>query len=352
MRRFVFCISLISLLLSGFNSQSQTVRETSSPKVTIENQTNRVNILVDGELFTSYIWPRNIMKPVLYPVIAANGTEITRGYPLAPRAGERVDHPHHAGIWFNYGDVNRYDFWNNSDAIPKDKKGGYGTIVHDKIGKIKQGKESASFQATASWIDANGLKLLTEQTQFIFEVTDHVRIIDRITTLTTGKDTVFMNDNKEGLIAIRVARQFELPSKEEAILTDSNGNATTVKAMNNDGVTGSFLSSEGIKDEAVWGTRGQWMELSGKINNDNVSIVLCDHHKNIGFPTYWHARGYGLFAANPLGWSVFTKGEEKLNFRILPHQSITFRYRFVIVSGHKPNPKTIEDYYKTFNLKY
>ena len=78
----------------------------------------RVDVLVDGKPFTSYIWPTTLKKPVLFPIRTAKGTLVTRGFPLEPRAGERVDHPHHVGLWFNYGDVNGIDFWNNSDAIP------------------------------------------------------------------------------------------------------------------------------------------------------------------------------------------------------------------------------------------
>ena len=42
---------------------------------------------------------------------------VTRGFPLEPRPGERVDHPHHVGLWFNHGDVNGVDFWNNSESL-------------------------------------------------------------------------------------------------------------------------------------------------------------------------------------------------------------------------------------------
>src|SRR5689334_5568463 len=71
----------------------------------------RVDVLVDGQPFTSYIWPDSLKKPVLYPLRAASGTVLTRGYPLEPRAGERTDHPHHVGLWFNYENVNGVDFW-------------------------------------------------------------------------------------------------------------------------------------------------------------------------------------------------------------------------------------------------
>ena len=102
----------------------------------------RVDVLIDGQPFTSYIWPVRLKKPVLYPIRAASGTLVTRGFPLDPRPGERVDHPHHVGLWFNYGDVNNLDFWNNSDAIPAAQASKYGTIVHRSIRSAKSGQSS------------------------------------------------------------------------------------------------------------------------------------------------------------------------------------------------------------------
>jgi hypothetical protein len=102
-----------------------------------------VDVLIDGKLFTSYIYPNTIKKPVLYPLKTSKGTKITRGFPLEPTPGERVDHPHHVGLWFNYGDVNGLDFWNNSDSIKVEKRGGYGTIVHDDIVKMENGDDKA-----------------------------------------------------------------------------------------------------------------------------------------------------------------------------------------------------------------
>src|SRR5215468_354645 len=98
--------------------------------VTAHEADRRVDISVGGQHFTSYIWPTTIKKPVLYPLRTAKGVVISRGYPLDPRPGERVDHPHHVGLWFNYGNVGGYDFWNNSDAIPAAEAGKYGHIVH------------------------------------------------------------------------------------------------------------------------------------------------------------------------------------------------------------------------------
>jgi len=205
---------------------------------------------------------------------------------------------------------------------------------------------------TESWIDPSGKELLSEKTEYHFIANGKTRIIDRVATLTATGNAVSMKDNKEGMIAIRVARQLELPSKDEVIMTDAQGNPTTVKKMSNEGVSGSYRSSEGVKDDAVWSTRAKWMDLNGIIGNEKIAVVICDHPKNQSYPTYWHARGYGLFAANPLGWSVFTKGKETLNYAIPAGKSSVFRYRIVIHSGADLTDSEINGYADDFAKKY
>ena len=155
-----------------------------------------------------------------------------------------------------------------------------------------------------------------------------------------------------GMFAIRVARQLELPSKDDVPLLDATGKAGREKAMENIGVTGNYASSEGVTGEAVWGTRARWMDLYGTIGAEKISVVICDHPENPSYPTYWHARGYGLFSANPLGGSDFTKGKEIVNFSIPAGKSATFRYRTVISSGVYLNVKEINDLADEFAGRY
>ena len=294
---------------------------------------NRVEIKIDGQPFTSYIWPEDMEKPVLYPLRTSEGTLITRGFPLDPRPGERVDHPHHVGNWLNYGDVNGLDFWNNSYAIPENEKHKYGSITHERIIKTESGAGEGTLEVECSWRNSKGEILLTEVTRFVFSGAEGVRTIERYTTLTATNDEVNFNDNKEGLFAIRMDRAFEFPSTNPEVFTDSEGNPTEVKVMNNEGVNGRYLSSEGIKDEKVWGTRAEWMSLSAKKEGEEISVVIIDHPDNPGYPTYWHARTYGLFSANPLGQSVFTEGKKTLNFKLDTGESVTFKFKVLIKSG-------------------
>lgn len=295
----------------------------------------KVDVLVDGKPFTSYIYPSDsiLKKPVLFPIYTAQGTMITRGYPMMPKAGERVDHPHHVGMWLNYESVNGNDFWNNSTAIKNRSK--YGSILHKQVLKTKSGKGKGSLEVSADWYlsDAKGKHVLVEKTKYDFYARQTLRIIDRTTTLTAQKDTVYFKDVKDGFFAIRLARELEHPSDKADNFVDASGIVTRVEKMDNTNITGNYRSSEGIEGENVWSTRAKWMNLSGRIGNEDIAVCIIDHPKNLKYPTYWHARGYGLFAANPLGAKIFSNGKDAANLVLAPGQSITFKYRTVVSSG-------------------
>jgi hypothetical protein len=310
----------------------------------------RVDVLVGGKPFTSYIWPTTLKKPVLYPLRTASGTVVTRGYPLEPRPGERVDHPHHAGLWFNYGNVNGLDFWNNSTAIKAADAPKMGTILHRSVKGTTSGAGEGTLEVTTEWVDAQSKPLLRESTRFVFRARNDLRSVDRITTLTALDQPVSFTDDKEGVIGMRVARQLEQPSTKPEKFTDASGRPTAVAVLDNAGVTGKYLSSEGKEGDAVWGTRGRWTTLSGTMNGEPIRIAMFDHPKNVGYPTYWHARGYGLFAANPLGQKALSDGKDVLDFKLQAGQSTTFRHEVLIMNGPAATQE-IEPYYQAW-MKY
>jgi len=319
--------------------------------VTAIEPSRRVDISIDGQPFTSYIWPIKLAKPVLYPLRTAKGTLITRGYPLEPGPGERVDHPHHAGMWLNYENVNGIDFWNNSEAIKPQDAPKMGTIQQRAIVSTKGGSEQGELEIEADWLTYDKKVLLKEHTRYVFRGRPNFRCADRITTLQAQDVKVVFADAKDGMLGLRVVRALEAPSDKPEEFTDASGRATTVAKLDNAGVNGSYLTSEGKKGEAAWGTRGRWCNLSGKVGEEPVTISIFDHPSNPGFPTYWHARGYGLFAANPLGEKVFSNGKEELNLTLAPHQSVTFRYR-VLISSEISSPESTEAAYKDFIAAY
>jgi hypothetical protein len=275
----------------------------------------------------------DLKKPVLWPIQSIDWNMLTRSYPMSKKTGDRVDHPHHLGVWFNYGDVNGLDFWTNSSEIPPERSHRYGTISHRSFDKMMYGGGYASLTAFADWKSPDGQILLEEASKFDFIVQPSLRIIDRTTTLTAMMPEVNFGDSKEGMFAIRVARELELPSDESANLIGPGGSIVEYDHIDTTLVTGNYLSESGIQGNAVWGTRGRWMQLYGEINGEQVALIIIDHPDNPGYPTHWHARGYGLFAANSLGQQVFNKEEPERHFILKEGESVTFKYRLVIAQG-------------------
>jgi hypothetical protein len=346
----IYLMSILLIIGSGCKITNKNASHSEGLITLVNNETEKkIDVLIDKNLFTSYLYSDDISvlkKTTLYPIIAANGETITRGYPLATRPNERTDHPHHIGAWLNFGDVNGLDFWGNSDEIktPKEK---LGTIRHDKIVDLENGKNKASMVVQANWLNPDGSELLKEETKFVFYAENGKRMIDRMTTLTAQKEVVSFNDTKEGMFAIRTARELELPSDNPVNLSDENGHKTTVQVVDN---TGNYMSSEGIEGTDVWGTRAKWMALSGTINKQDVTLVIMDEPKNIGHPTYWHARSYGLFSANPFGQKAFTDGKEaSMNFSLKPNSSVTFTYRIGILNGNYSREQLESEYQKFIN---
>ena len=320
-------------------------------KLIQDNAKHKVDVLIDGKLFTSYQYPDNIEKPFLFPIYAPNGSVITRGYPLEPRKGERIDHPHHIGMWFNHSDVNKLDFWNNSSAIPAARKDSYGHIKVQKIVKAESGKTGV-LEVISNWDDNKGNTLLVEDTKWVFSGDKDSRTIDHISTMTALIDTVKFNDNKDGLFALRVDRAFEMPTNESVIYTDANGNPTTVKAVDNTGVTGMYKSSTGLKGDAVWGKKAPWVILTGVKDNVTISFGLFDNPKNINYPAYSHARNYGLFSINNIGRKMFDPIQEKFSLTLNKGESVTFRHRFYMQSGSEISDETANKVANSFAKEY
>jgi hypothetical protein len=298
-----------------------------------EKDVNRINVLIGNKPFTSFFYPDTLEKPVLYPIRAANGTIVTRGFPLNPLPGEPTDHPHHIGLWLNYENVNGLDFWNNSFAIPAAKKNAYGWIKTDRIVETKNGT-TGLLTYHANWTNQANETLLEETTQFAFSGTDRLRIIDRTTTLKANTEVHF-NDAKDGMLGLRLARELQIPTTEDKKFTDDKGIVTVVKGKADSIANGNYITSEGKKGDAAWSTRGRWCKVYAKMGSDSVSITIIDHPKNPNYPTFWHARGYGLFAANPLGEKVFTNGKSEKQLQLKKGESVVFRYRIVIDNGKK-----------------
>jgi hypothetical protein len=142
-----------------------------------------------------------------------------------------------------------------------------------------------------------------------------------------------MKDVKDGLIGFRLAHELQIPAMKDKEFKDDKGIVTTIKATDDKIANGNYLTSEGKMGDSAWSTRARWCNAFAKMGGDSVSVTIIDHPSNTNYPTYWHARGYGLFAANPLGATVFSNGKHVTNLHLNKGESVVFRYRVVVQNG-------------------
>lgn len=317
---------------------------------------NQFKVSINGSHFTTYNYGDELNgvfmnKPVLWPVLSSKGTPITRDYPFRKgRIKEQIDHPHHQGVFFtygllNYGDVDSINVWGVSKRGPYPhssygKSGGQ--IINRKNIVLKEGKSVGILESVNDWVShAVNKVFLTEDRKMAFGTIDNSRYIDFVFRFSTKDQPVTWVDTKEGMFAIRLTpamREYQ-NSRDKRIKEIKSGHAR-------------YLNASGDELESgVWGKRSPWVALRGILETgEPLTIIMMDHPDNLNYPTFWHARGYGLFSLNPFGMINFTHGKQVFNFKLPVGGHLTLKYRMLFYEG-QPDKIGIENLYNSYTQK-
>jgi len=327
------------LAILAFSILILTTATVGKPLVEFSPTTGAIAVLVDGKPFTSYIYQIDpaepmaaegvlLTKPVLFPLGTPSGITVTRGWPFERIEGEKQDHPHHIGLYFTYDQINGSNFWNNSKRpLP--------AIKHIRAETTTDAKGNPALATVMNWIGNDKSTLLTEKrvTSFIPGPDQHVIDID--IELEAIADKVEFGDTKEGMFAIRLAQW----------LTENTDSRFQLG-------TGAYLSCNGDeKEKGVWGKRAEWVRIQGNKDGKTVGIAILNHPTSTNYPTYWHARGYGAFSANPLGQYAFQRSHKvdypkPFNLTLEKGQSAPFRFRVIIYDGQRTKQQLDEEFKK------
>jgi hypothetical protein len=240
-------------------------------------------------------------KPFLYPIIGPTGEPFTRAYPMADIPGEDRDHPHQRSCWFTHGSVNGVDFWSEG--------AGKGTIREVKR-EIVQTPILGQIRTRNAWLAPNGRRVCEDRRTMTFYWTKVHRMIDFEIVIEATDGPVTFGDTKEGMFGLRVA---------------STMDATPKKG-------GKITNAEGLTDDRAWGQASSWVDYVGPVKEQTVGIAVLNHPSSFRYPTTWHVRTYGLFAANPFGWKDFGK-PERGDHTLPAGESIRFAYRVILHKG-------------------
>jgi hypothetical protein len=288
-----------------------------SGQVKIARDGDRIVVDVQGKPFTAlYITGSETTKPYFHPVRAASGTIVTRRYPMESVEGELRNEKHQRGLWFSHGDVNGLDFWDNEASYTTPNRG---FIVLDRVIGLSSGGKTGVIEVRFKWVDPKQKALIEETRKMVFYSDPALRTIDFDITLRAIEKVTF-GDTKEGTFGMRLAAGLEAPSRTAPALPKRTG-----RMVNSNG-------QEGEPD--CWGKRANWVDMFGDVEGEKLGVAIFDHPANPGHPTYWHVRGYGLFAANIFGVRAFERDPARNGARTLePGETLHFRYRVVVHSG-------------------
>jgi len=246
---------------------------------TYEHKDGSVEVMKDGKVVARYVY-KDTPKPYIYPLLAPSGEAVTREFPAQQdAAGKPADHPHHRSMWLAFGNVNGIDFWADGEKM--------GKIVQTSIQFDSVSPGYWNIHTTNDWIGPDGKKVLEEERRYSFLSCPQGTLISTMLMLRATEGEVKLNDTKEGFVAIRLAPGIAM----------LNGK-------------GSIVNSEGQKGNDCWGKRARWVDYTGEVNGKTVGVTMFDVPTNHGYPTYWHARDYGLLAANPFGGKAYTSDEK------------------------------------------
>lgn len=335
MKTRVLPLLVLASLVAGCTALNQesspASAKASGPAVTATRADDRVRVEIGGQLFTEYIF-KGAQKPYLYPVLAADGTPMTRNFPMKTDvAGEVKDHPHHRSLWFTHGDVNGLDFWAETNG-PKQ-----GKIVSESV-EQSAANGVATIRARNKWVGPDGTTHLTDDTVIRAHASADGRFLDyEVTLKAPANKPVVFGDTKEGSMAIRLPLWMTPPHS----YSDS-----TKKRVKHEGV-GTIVNDAGVKNTPTWGKKSAWVDYYAPKDGKVYGVAMFDHPQNPRHPTWWHVRDYALFAANPFGKHDFEnlKDQPKVGDLTIPAGgSVTFRWRFFFHQGDEKTGRIAEHF--------
>jgi hypothetical protein len=314
-RRFALTPMLAAALWLCPSTQGPSTQAFSAAElgrsVTITRLEGKLRVEIGGRLFTEYVHEGQ-RKPILYPVHGPGDLPMTRNFPMKTGVpGEANDHPHHRSLWYTHGSVNGVDFWAEGK--------GSGTIEHEELLEARSGDHSGVIETRNRWVTEDGRIVLRDTRRLTFFEKDGARCIDFDISFHASEGDVVFGDTKEGSLGIRTHSAIQIKNDPGRGVTGAKGKA---------------IDSEGRRDAELWGKRSKWVDYWGPIDGEVVGVAILDHPGNPMHPTWWHARDYGLVAANPFGVHDFERKAPGTGDMKIPHgESRTFRYRFIFHPG-------------------
>jgi len=295
-------------------------------KVQLQRKDKEVDVVVDGRPFTTYFFTTDVAKPYFQPLRSVQGTIVTRDFPIEntippEHMKDPSLEPHQRPMYFGHGNIDGIDFWGEAVFSHYSDDMVFGRTVFRKLDEVRSG-DTGALRAEFELKGPEGRVVADEIQSYAFGGDENSRWIDcEITLVANHGSDLTLSDSKEGTLGIRLAKELNSPP-------------------------GHMVNSAGAEGEkAIWGKRADWVDYDGTVSGEKLGVAVFDSPRSFRHPTWWHARGYGLLAANPFGWREFYRDPEKDGSWTVPQgKQLKFRYRVFIHHGDYKEAKVAEAY--------
>lgn len=270
--------------------------EQNADDVSIKEAPNALEVTTAGKPFFSYQFNTKdpeLRRPIFHPVHGPSGKTITQ---LGEVPGKKVAHFHHTALWIAHQNWTakghgNLDNWQMNKNCTK--------IEHVKFDKIESGPLAARFIEQLSWLDAKGEKMLLAETRTVTVPKREApsRIIDIDLTLKAQDLPVTLNKTPYHLLACRVL---------DAMLPKNGG---------------AIVNSDGKKNPPD-GAPAHWIDISGKLEDEEQGVALFNHPKNDRQPVpclQFSGQTIGLSPTHKESLTIEAGKEARFRFRVLVH---------------------------------
>ncbi len=286
---------ILLLLVCGQKLFAQT-------KIVAQKFNSKIDVLINNNLFTSYILSQDEKYPFFFPVNGPSNASVT--------SMRNANYPHHSSLFFGCDKVNGGNYW--QEGLER------GQIVSIRADVIESGNDKVIIENECIWRRPNANAPIKDTRKItITAPSKEIYQIDFDVTLEMLMDVIIEKTN-HSLFSGRM----------DADLAVING--------------GTMINSNGEKGEKdTFGKKAAWIDFYGKRGDKQEGIAIMQHPSNEWYPAPWFTRDYGFFSPTPMYWPQNDK-ETSLK----KGQTIKLKYRVLVHSGDTSAAKIAEQFEK------
>ena len=297
--KLLITILLTALVCSGkIQAQGQ---------VSAVKHESTIDVRINGNFFTTYIFSETEKYPFFYPVNGPSGASVT--------SMRNSPYPHHSSLFFGCDEVNGGNYW-------------------------QEGLERGQIVSLRAEIKENNGEQVVIENECIWTrkgASAPVKDLRRITISAPSEDIYQIDFD----ITLQMLQDVEIRKTNHSLFSARMDPALAV--ING----GTMINAEGqTTEDGTWGKASPWMDYYGQRGDQTEGLAIMQHPSNIWYPSKWFTRDYGFFSPTPMYWPEngesreFEKGESiKLHYRVLVHSG---DHEAANIAEHFEDYKSIE----------